>query len=1084
LGLPVTLDPGATYRIVSELSGNCVDVAGGSTAVGSELQIEPCSGSASQQFTVQAQSGGQYVVRNVNSGLCVDVPGASKAIQTLLDLNTCTTGTDEEWILNDLGGGKVTLTNQNSGLVWDVKHASTANGTPLQQYTLTGNANQQFQFQTLDAGTVTTPPPTPPSRLSQTGLFQSVASDGSLVLASGVQEYQPLYPLWADGASKDRWIYLPPGTRIDTSSQDHWKFPVGTKFWKEFSLNGQRLETRLLWIYGPGPNDYLPVSYWWNPASGINNDAQLADATLGEQDINGTTHDIPSQQDCHTCHDSLEEHVLGFGAIELNHALPGVNINTLIAAGTLTNDPTLAELAIPGDGTAQAALGYLHANCGICHNATPGGSGVPTSPPMLLRLSVGTAAVAQTSTYQTAVGVPTSAFTSWPYRIAGQDPADSAIAQAMSARGDRTQMPPLATKEVDTTAVAAITAWIDELPRVSSIACGTAPENSNVTLTCPAGMTITAIPFASYGTPTGSCGSYQASTCNAATSSSVVQSDCIGKTTCTVTANNATFTDPCKGTVKHMDVQATCTFLGTVSNPDAGSMDGGGTADAAVADSSNEDAKASDATVGGADSGADTGSSSPDAGTGPGYIPGDVLTNRYDNFRTGEQPYETVLNTSNVNSKTFGYLFSMSIDGKVYGQPLYVSGLKVNGVTHNVVYVATENAVVYAFDADNGEQLWSKTLEPPITLGAGGVFNPGCGDMSGGAASYVVGVTSTPVIDPTAGLIYVVNKTSSKHMLHALSLTTGQDVPAPVAVGPSGFDSNIQLNRPGLLLLNGTVYIGFGSHCDAAGYHGFIFGHDARTLALKVTYNTTPSGTEGAIWQGGVGLSSDGSNIWFAAGNGSTGGDNVGMSVVKASVSGSTLINAASHSEPADGDNDLSAGAVLVGNQVLSGGKSGYVIVLNASDASQSQILGAGGEVHNVAAWNGGSAGEFVYTWGTSAHLTQWQLSGGSLTNQKTNTEQSPGHPGGMVTVSSNGTAPGTAVLWANIPLNNDAWSGTSPGALYAFDASDVSKPSLWNSGQDTSTFGTYAKFSPPTTARGKVYVATFSGQVRVYGLK
>ena len=356
--------------------------------------------------------------------------------------------------------------------------------------------------------------------------------------------------------------------------------------------------------------------------------------------------------------------------------------------------------------------------------------------------------------------------------------------------------------------------------------------------------------------------------------------------------------------------------------------------------------------------------------------------------------------------------------------------------------------------------------------------------MSLGLASYPVGVTSTPVIDPSAGLIYVVDKTDGKHMLHALSLTTGKDVPTPTVVGPTGFDSNIHLNRPGLLLLNGIVYIGFGSHCDAGAYHGWVFGHNATTLALEITYNTTPSGSEGAIWQGGVGLSSDGTNLWFSTGNGTQSGDNVAMSVVKASVSGGTLVNSATHGEAADGDNDLSAGAVLVGNQVLSGGKSGYVILLNADDASQAQLQGAGGEVHNVATWDGGAAGQFVYTWGTGSQLTSWQLSGGLLTNQTTNGEQTAGHPGGMITVSSNGTTPGSGIVWANIPTNGDAWHATAAGALYAYNAADISKHSLWNSSQDPHAFGTYAKFSPPLVANGNVYVATFSGDLLVYGLK
>jgi outer membrane protein assembly factor BamB len=492
-----------------------------------------------------------------------------------------------------------------------------------------------------------------------------------------------------------------------------------------------------------------------------------------------------------------------------------------------------------------------------------------------------------------------------------------------------------------------------------------------------------------------------------------------------------------------------------------------------------------------------------DAGKTP-ATPVNVLTNRYDNTRSGANTNETLLTTSNVNTTTFGFKFSSPVTGRIYGQPLYVSGLTVGGASHNVVYVATEHNMVYAFDADSGASLWAKALEPPAILGSGNgaTFNPGCADMGSGAANYEVGITSTPVIDLTTQLIYVVAKTSGKQMLHALSLTTGNDGPTATQVGPAGFSSDdVPLNRPGLLLFNGVVYIAYGSHCDnggANGYHGWIFGQNATTLALTSTYNTTPSGSEGAIWQGGVGLSSDGSNIWFSVGNGTTGGNNVGMSVVQVTPSGDIL---QSHSESADGDNDLTAGAVLVSNNgtnyVLSGGKSGYVILLNASNVSNNpQLIQAGGEVQNVATWNGGAAGQFVYTWGTSAPLYAWQLTGGNLTAQQTYNLSSgnPGHPGGMVTISSNGTVADTGVLWALLPTSGDAWHSTAPGALYAFDATNIGNV-LWNSNSDgtpLTPLGTYAKFSPPTVANGNVYCASFpsstaegaTGELMVYGLK
>jgi hypothetical protein len=307
--------------------------------------------------------------------------------------------------------------------------------------------------------------PTPPLLLSATGLFTSVAMNGTLTLAEGVQEYQPLYPLWSDGAEKLRWIYLPPGSKIDTTtSMDHWSFPAGTKFWKEFDLNGQRLETRLLWKYGPAADD---VSYWWDSEGGTPNDAEMADPVLGEQNVNGTAHSIPTEQDCETCHNSIEEHVLGFGAIELNHTLSGANIHSLIQAGSLTTNPALGDLAIPGDATAQAALGYLHANCGNCHNRSPGFSGVPPMP-MYLRLLVGVQTVQKTDTYTTAVNRPTTDYMPGKvtYRIAGQDPTDSCITYTMAQRSNsRYEMPPLASNVADTAGIATVSAWIKTLPK-------------------------------------------------------------------------------------------------------------------------------------------------------------------------------------------------------------------------------------------------------------------------------------------------------------------------------------------------------------------------------------------------------------------------------------------------------------------------------------------------------------------------------------------------------------------------------------------------------------------------------------------
>jgi hypothetical protein len=361
------------------------------------------------------------------------------------------------------GGGSVDAGKADATAIAD---ASGTDGQPEANIEDSGAQDSPAESDASDAT-----PPTPPTLLSETGLFTSVASDGTLMLAAGVQEYEPLYPLWADGAQKVRWIYLPPGSKIDTTNPDLWSFPAGTKFWKEFDLDGKRLETRLVWKWGPSDDDVLYTTYWWDPEAGIPNDAENTDTMFGVQNVNGTTHDIPSLNDCQMCHDSLQHHVLGFGAIELNHNMPGVNINTLIDAGLLTANPALADLEIPGEAGVQAALGYLHGNCGNCHNNTPGpnAAGVP---PMYLRVLVGAKTVQGTDTYTTAVNQPPTDFNvslvdggTPAYRIAGGHPADSVVVYTMNQRNDsRYQMPPVGSNYVDDAGVATISKWIVTLP--------------------------------------------------------------------------------------------------------------------------------------------------------------------------------------------------------------------------------------------------------------------------------------------------------------------------------------------------------------------------------------------------------------------------------------------------------------------------------------------------------------------------------------------------------------------------------------------------------------------------------------------
>lgn len=301
----------------------------------------------------------------------------------------------------------------------------------------------------------------------------------------------------------------------------------------------------------------------------------------------------------------------------------------------------------------------------------------------------------------------------------------------------------------------------------------------------------------------------------------------------------------------------------------------------------------------------------------------------------------------------------------------------------------------------------------------------------------------------------------------------------------TAFDNHAQLSRAGLLLMGGVVYIAYSSHCDLGMYHGWIFGYDAQTLQLRSVYNPTPTGSQGAIWQSGAGLTSDGTSVWASVANGTTGGQNMGNNVIRLTPAGAGMTIAASFQTRVSGDNDLQAAAMLLGSsgQVVSGGKDGVILLLDQSDLALKQMVPLGGEVNSFAFWNG-SAGPTLFSWPVGGALHSYTVATGSLTDKGSNTERQPGHPSGIFTVSSNGTTAGTGIVWASIP-NGDAWHATVPGFLYAFDASNVARASLWSSNLVAAdALGSYAKYSPPIVANGKVYVATFSGKLQVYGLK
>jgi hypothetical protein len=307
---------------------------------------------------------------------------------------------------------------------------------------------------------------TPPT-LAGTGLCTNAACT---TYAADVHSYLPQYPLWADTATKKRWMYLPPGTQIDTTDMNFWKFPVGTKFWKEFTRDGTRVETR--YIVKLQPDDTLSaawyfVSYQWNATQ----DGTMA-VTTGAMNANGTNHDIPTTSDCKRCHTNTPGRVLGFQAMSLDYAAPAgeLDLDGAIAANMLSTPPPGAaspHYPLPGTDVDKAAFGYLHANCGGCHNPR---SSIHDTTPLELRMDVtklGT--VAEMPAHATTVNVNGTVRAGGGVELLGKiiipnDPANSVMIMRMNAATNPPKMPEKGTEMVDPTGQAVLTAWINQPP--------------------------------------------------------------------------------------------------------------------------------------------------------------------------------------------------------------------------------------------------------------------------------------------------------------------------------------------------------------------------------------------------------------------------------------------------------------------------------------------------------------------------------------------------------------------------------------------------------------------------------------------
>ena len=489
----------------------------------------------------------------------------------------------------------------------------------------------------------------------------------------------------------------------------------------------------------------------------------------------------------------------------------------------------------------------------------------------------------------------------------------------------------------------------------------------------------------------------------------------------------------------------------------------------------------------------------------------DVLTQHNDIARTGANTAETVLTAANVVPATFGKLFSAPVDMEIYSQPLYVDSVMINGLLHNVAIVCTENNTVYAIDTEDPTgpaPLWSRTLLPSLD-------NPNA-EVGTTDIDLRIGITSTPVIDRANGIIYLVAKSLETgtyyNTLYALDLATGANkasinggnfarIAANSPLGTATLTAQRHQNRPGLLLLNGELYLGFGSHGDTAPYNGWVLAYNASTLNLDHVFCTTDNGAgnQGAVWQSGNGLMSDGSSIYLMTGNGDStmksGGVGLSETFLKLSPGLALLDWFMPNNADAlnDGDVDLGSGGPLYiptgGGLVLGSGKAAVAYVLSSSafttdglhyNGSADNVLhtfgigsaGIGGDnMPGFVYWQGPTT-QYVYVWGANSNARQFTLSGTAFTAGSSGTTAQTDRAGG-ISLSANGRTTGTAILWG----------AESNNVLHAYNAENMAE--TWNSSMNAARDGlpTFSKLSCPTVANGKVLTPTFSNTMVVYGL-
>ncbi len=506
-------------------------------------------------------------------------------------------------------------------------------------------------------------------------------------------------------------------------------------------------------------------------------------------------------------------------------------------------------------------------------------------------------------------------------------------------------------------------------------------------------------------------------------------------------------------------------------------------------------------------------------------VAADVLTYKYNNARDGANTNETILTPANVNASSFAKLFTYTVDGYVYAQPLYVSNVQIPGQgTHDVVFVATENDSIYAFDADsnlgpNGGLLWKTNLGTALISTFYGVryhhnvLNP------------IIGITGTPTIDTNTGTLYVdvfsgvvSNTASGFHTLHALNITNGtEQIHSPTLVtgsvpgngvdatnGVVVFAPQSHMNRPAMTLVGGTLYASYGSYGDTDPFHGWVIGYDTATLQqlTNYTFATTPNATtnafginagEGALWMGGDGLCVDNqTNLYFESGNGSfsafTNGGDYGDSFIKLSSSNGLAV--ADYFTPWNqssmdvNDQDLGSGGPIllpdsVGSSahrhlIIGAGKEGTLYLVDRDNmghfnsANDSQIVQ---ELKSAIGGLFGSAAYFnnwIYFQGTSDRMKAFSITNAVMSASPVSTSTPTlGYLGYTPTISANGTSNG--IVWV---IQSDAFPNNGPAVLHAYNATNLSKE-LYNSSQNLARDnpGGAVKYTVPVVANGRVFV-------------